>query len=219
MGTYVITGANRGIGLEIVRALRARGDDVIGVCRSSSPELASTKAKVIEGIDVAAADGPSELAKRLAGTSIGVLVNNAGIYTYDKIGALDAAAIEKQFRVNALAPLLITQALLPLFAKPAKVAVITSRMGSIGDNTTGGYYGYRMSKAATNIAFVSLARDLSARGISVGIFHPGLVATTMTGGQGIPPPESAKGLVARLDELGPANSGLFLDQNGKTVQW
>ena len=100
-----------------------------------------------------------------------------------------------------------------------KIAVITSRMGSIDDNTSGAYYGYRMSKAAVNMAFKSLTLDIAPRGISVAILHPGMVATDMTGGTGIPVTESAEGLIARLEELGPHNSGTFWHANGEVLPW
>jgi NAD(P)-dependent dehydrogenase (short-subunit alcohol dehydrogenase family) len=92
-------------------------------------------------------------------------------------------------------------------------------MGSLGDNGSGGMYGYRMSKAAVNMAGVSLAKDLQPRGISIAILHPGMVATSMTGGQGISVAESAAGLVARIDELTPAKSGRFQHQNGEPLPW
>jgi NAD(P)-dependent dehydrogenase (short-subunit alcohol dehydrogenase family) len=92
-------------------------------------------------------------------------------------------------------------------------------MGSIGDNTSGGYYGYRMSKAAVNAAFVSLARDLAPRGIAVGIYHPGMVATGMTGGRGIPAADAAAGLITRIDELDASRSGRFFHQNGDVLPW
>ena len=111
--------------------------------------------------------------------------------------------------MNALGPLRVTAALLPLLHKGAKVVIITSRMGSIADNGSGGYYGYRMSKAAVNAAGVSLARDLRAACIAVALIHPGMVATEMTGRHGIPPAEAARGVLARIDALRPENSGRF----------
>ncbi|MBK6692452.1 MAG: SDR family oxidoreductase [Myxococcales bacterium] len=219
MKTYAITGANRGIGLELARALVARGDAVVALCRSSSKELEATKARVLDGVDVSSDANIASVAERLSGTRVDVLVNNAGILERDTLDSFDHASLLRQMEVNALGPLRLTRALLPLMQRAGKVVVITSRMGSIADNGSGAYYGYRMSKAAVNAAFVSLARDLAPRGIAVGIFHPGMVATAMTGQSGIPAAESAKGLVARIDELDEARSGRFFHQNGEALPW
>lgn len=124
-------------------------------------------------------------------------------------------------KINAIAPLRCVETLLPSLGDGAKVCLITSRMGSIGDNGSGGFYGYRMSKAALNAAGVSLARDLKPRGIAVAILHPGMVATDMTArfGGGIPPADSAKGLLARVDELNLDNTGTFWHMNGEVLPW
>ena len=125
-----------------------------------------------------------------------------------------------QFELNAIAPLLLTRALAPRLDPGAKVALITSRMGSIGDNGSGGYYGYRMSKAALNAAGVSLAHDLKPRGVAVVILHPGSVRTDMTGGHGmIDADESARSLLQRIDELRLETTGRFLHQNGEVLPW
>jgi NAD(P)-dependent dehydrogenase (short-subunit alcohol dehydrogenase family) len=219
MRTYAITGANRGIGLELARALTARGDAVIGIARQASPELQATGARVETGVDVTDPKALEALAARLQGTRIDALINNAGVLERDTLATLDATSIERQLQTNATGPLLVTRALLPLVSEPGKVVVITSRMGSIGDNSSGGYYGYRMSKAAVNAAFVSLARDLAPRKIHVGIYHPGMVATEMTGGHGIPAADAARGLLARIDELDGASSGKFFHQSGEALPW
>jgi len=184
MTTSVITGANRGIGLELARQLHARGDDIIAICRRSSADLDALGVRIEPGVDVARAGAAADLAKRLQGARIDVLINNAGILRGENLGALNFDSITEQFEVNALGPLRVTAALTPLLADNAKVAIITSRMGSIADNSSGGYYGYRMSKAAVNAAGVSLARDLAARNIAVALIHPGMVATDMTGKNG-----------------------------------
>jgi NAD(P)-dependent dehydrogenase (short-subunit alcohol dehydrogenase family) len=217
MKTWAITGANRGIGLELTRALRARGDQVLAICRKSSPDLGATGARVIEGVDVAR--DPESVAHKIGVVAIDVLVNNAGILEADALASFDIDALRRQLEVNTLGPLRLTRALLPRIGKGGKVVVVTSRMGSIADNGSGGFYGYRMSKAAVNAAFVSLARDLAPRGIAVGILHPGMVATEMTGEHGIPPAESAKGLIARIDELDASRSGKFFHQNGEELPW
>lgn len=215
----LVTGANRGIGLELCRQFAARGDRVIGVCRQASDPLEATGVRVEAGVDVSDAAQLAALSKRLAGQPLDLLVNNAGILVRDSLEALDTDGMEAQFRVNALGPLLTTRALLAHLGRGARVAIITSRMGSIDDNSSGGYYGYRMSKAAVNMAGRSLARDLHDRGIAVALLHPGMVATEMTGGQGVPVETAAAGLLARMDELDLANSGGFWHAEGYPLPW
>ena len=219
MATVLITGANRGIGLEIASQHEARGDEVIAVCRRSSPGLETMGVEVVDGIDVTSGESLAGLAGGLQGRRIDRLVNNAGILERDALDDLDFDAIERQFRVNAMGPLRVTAALRPLLAKGAKVFIITSRMGSIDDDTSGGYYGYRMSKVAVNIAGKSLSVDLGDAGIGVFMLHPGYVATDMTGGQGIPAAQAAAGLVERMDTLGLEQSGTFWHQEGYPLPW
>ena len=220
MATYVITGANRGIGLELCRQLKARGDEIIALCRHTSPALQALDLLVEEGIDVADDGVVAVLRERLAGRAIDVVVNNAGVLTRESLDDLDFDRMRRQFEINSLGPLRVTAGLLDNLSAGAKIVIITSRMGSIGDNTSGSRYGYRMSKAAVNIAGVSLARDLADRKIAVAILHPGFVRTDMTGHQGLcDPPESAAGLIARMDELSLATSGTFWHMNGEQLPW
>jgi NAD(P)-dependent dehydrogenase (short-subunit alcohol dehydrogenase family) len=223
MSTTLVTGANRGIGLEFCRQLKSRGDDVIAVCRSSSPDLDQLDIEVIEDVDVADPESVAQLASRLTGRPIDILINNAGVLRRDSLGTLAAESVSDivdQFRTNSLGPILVTEALMPNLQKGSKVGIVTSRMGSVTDNTSGGYYGYRMSKAAVNIAGVSLARDLADRGIAVALLHPGYVRTDMTGQEGfIDPDEAARGLIQRLDELSMTSSGGFWHTNGEALPW
>ncbi len=220
MSTIVVTGANRGIGLELCRQYNARGDTVIALCRQGSPQLREYASRVEEGIDVADDAVVAELSKRLGDTRVDVLINCAGILTRESLDDLDFERVRRQLEVNSLGPLRVTKALLTNLHTGAKLAIITSRMGSIGDNTSGSRYGYRMSKAAVNIAGVSLSRDLHPRGIAVLILHPGFVRTEMTGGQGlVDASESAAGLIARIDELTLDSSGRFLHMNGQPLPW
>jgi NAD(P)-dependent dehydrogenase (short-subunit alcohol dehydrogenase family) len=221
MTLSVVTGANRGIGLALCAELAKRGHHVVAACRTSSPELAKLGVEVVEGVDVATDAGVTALVKAVGDRSIDLLVNNAGILVWgDQLGALNVEGIRKQFEVNALAPLRVTDALRDRLPKGAKVALITSRMGSIDDNTSGARYGYRMSKAALNMAGKSLAVDLKARGVAVAILHPGMVKTDMIGGNGqVEPADAAKGLLARIDELTLATSGGFWHMNGERLPW
>lgn len=222
MSNVVITGANRGIGLALAQRFADRGDHVVAVCRESSDELDALGVRVESGIDVAARASLDELAGRLDDIDIDVLVNNAGVMRPSDLDAIEAQLddFRLQFEVNSLAPLRVVSALSGRLARGAKVAIVTSRMGSIADNETGGHYGYRMSKAAVNMAGRSLAVDLKPRGIAVGLLHPGYVRTGMTGHSGFcDPDEAAAGLVARIDELSPETSGGFRHANGETLPW
>lgn len=223
MTTALVTGANRGIGLALSTQLAARGMDVIGVCRQSSSALAAPNIEVIENIDVSNPENLASLASQLSGRRIDYLINNAGIADGIAMDDLDARAIascKRMFEVNSLGPLLTTQALLGCLDEGSKVGIITSRMGSVDDNDSGGSYGYRMSKAAVNAAGKSLSIDLKPRGIAVGILHPGWVRTDMTGHGGlIDTDESARGLLARMDELNLSNTGTFWHMNGEQLPW
>ncbi len=220
MATYVVTGANRGLGLEFCSQLAAQEHTVIGLCRKSSEELDALGVRVETGIDVGRDDAVPLLRERLANTDIDVLINNAGILTREALDDLDFERMRKQFEVNSLGPLRVSSALMDNLSPGSKIAIITSRMGSIGDNGSGGRYGYRMSKAAVNAAGVSLARDLHDRGIAVGILHPGFVRTDMTGHNGlVDPPESVGGLLQRIAELSLDTSGSFWHMNGERLCW
>jgi NAD(P)-dependent dehydrogenase (short-subunit alcohol dehydrogenase family) len=220
MGVAVVTGANRGIGLELARQLAARGRAVVAVCRRSSAELDALPVRVEAGHDLTDPQAGARLAARLAGEDIELLIQNAGVLIEDSLADADPRDVRTQLEANALAPLFLTRALAPRLSPGAKVALITSRMGSIGDNGSGGYYGYRMSKAALNAAGASLAHDLRPRGVAVVMLHPGAVRTDMTGGQGmVEPDEAVRGLLARIDELTLATTGRFLHQNGEVLPW
>jgi len=219
MSTVVITGCNRGIGLELARQMHARGDKVIGVCRKQSAELAKLDIQVIEGIDVAEADDVEKLAAELKGTTIDILLNNAGILRRDSFGSLDYDEMMLQFRVNALGPLRVTEALSENLADGSKVAIVSSRVGSIDDNGSGGNWGYRTSKTAVNMIGTNLMHEFKPRGIAVALLHPGLVATEMTGGQGVSPEDAAAGLIDRIEELTLETSGGFWHAEGYRLPW
>lgn len=223
MANILITGANRGIGLALTRLYRERGDTVYAVCRNTSPALAASGAQVIDGIDMRDAASIARLPEVLAGVQLDTVILNAGIFSNETLDKLDDAAltaIRQQFEVNTLGPLLTTHAVLGQLAEGSKLAIITSRMGSVSDNSSGAYYGYRASKAAVNAVGKSLAVDLASRGIAVCLLHPGLVATEMVGGKGdVSPEQAAEGLAARVDALSLANTGSFWHANGSTLPW
>ncbi len=220
MAKVIVTGGNRGIGLQLCIQLHARGDEVIAVCRSSSQELSQLGVRVIEGIDVSDGDNVTALANELDGESIDILINNAGILRSDTLESIDYDSMLEQYRVNTLGPLRVTQALLPNLHDGSKVAIVTSRVGSIEDNSSGNNYGYRVSKTAVNMVGMNLSHDLKAKGIAVILLHPGYVRTDMTGGGGGTSPEdSAKGLIERIDELDLENSGGFWHAEGYRLPW
>jgi short-subunit dehydrogenase len=219
MPTTLITGTNKGIGLQLCTQLNARGDDVIAICRTSSPELSELGVRIIDGIDVSNAESIDRLKSELAGQQLDVLINNAGILKRDLFGSLDYEEMVEQFRINTLGPLRVTEALADNLKDGSKVAIITSRVGSIEDNSSGGNYGYRASKTAVNQIGTNLKHELMPRGIAVALLHPGLVATELTGGQGISPAESARGLIERIDALDIENSGGFWHAEGYDLPW
>lgn len=219
MATVLITGSNRGIGLELCRQYHARGDDVIAVCRTDSPELSELGVRIIANIDVADGDDVAKLAGELAGVDLDILLNNAGILRPDTIDSVDFEQMLEQYRVNTIGPLRITRALRKNLKEGSKVGIVTSRVGSIGDNSSGNNYGYRASKAAANMVGMNLRHDLGSSGVAVALLHPGFVATDMTSGAGVPPPDAARGLIARMDELTLENSGGFWHAEGYRLPW
>ncbi|HEX3593845.1 MAG TPA: SDR family oxidoreductase [Polyangiaceae bacterium] len=221
MAFSIVTGANRGIGLALTALLKKKGHAVLAACRNSSPELEALGVEVASGVDVADDEGIARLKAAVGDRAIDLLVNNAGILVWgDNLGGLDVDGIRRQFEVNALGPLRVTQTLRHALRKGSKVAFITSRMGSIGDNSSGGAYGYRMSKAALNMAAKSLAEDLKNDGIAVAILHPGMVKTDMVRGHGqVEPADAAAGLLARIDALTLGSTGGFWHQNGESLPW
>lgn len=218
--TVVITGANRGIGLALTKVYAEAGAEVIAVCRSSTDELLGLASRVIPGIDVSLDSSIFSLQKALESSSIDILINNAGILRDENLGSIDYNTVREQFEVNTIAPLRVAEALLDSMAAGSKMVFITSRMGSIADNGSGGYYGYRMSKAALNAGVISLAKDVAGRDIAVALLHPGFVQTEMVGMSGdISADDSASRLAQRIAELNSSNSGGFWHSNGETLPW
>lgn len=221
MTLAIVTGANRGIGLALTTQLKRRGAEVIAACRSSSPALDELGVEVQSGVDVTQPSTLEALTRAIGDRKVDLLINNAGILVWgDSLNSPNFDGMEQQFRVNALGPLRVTLTLREHFQPGSKVAMVTSRMGSIADNGSGGAYGYRMSKAALNMAATSLARDLAPEKVAVAILHPGMVSTEMIGGNGqIEPEEAAAGLLARIDELTLETSGGFWHQKGERLPW
>lgn len=210
----VVTGSNRGIGLELCRQCQRNGWKVTALCRASSAQLDDLGVDVVTGVDVARPAALPELAP------IDWLILNAGIWRTESLGDMNFDTIIEQLEVNALGPLRIFDALSHLLASGSKIGLMTSQMGSIADNTSGGRYGYRMSKAALNAAGVSLAYDLRSRGVAVALLHPGYVATDMTDHHGTTSAEdSVRGLLQVMHNLNLDNSGGFWNFRGQMLPW
>ena len=219
MSTFLITGSNRGIGLELSNQLFKRGHKVIATCRESSKALEEIGVQVIEGIDISSKHSLIKLEENIKGIKLDCLINNAGIAQYNSLDNLDLESIRNQFNINALSPLNFTKSMIKYLNLNSKIAFITSRMGSIADNTSGGSYGYRMSKVALTMAAKSLSIDLLKKNIFVAIVHPGLVSTRMTGftKNGISPEVSAKGILEIINNLSSNNTGTFWHSNGEIL--
>lgn len=222
--TVLVTGANRGIGLELVRQLRAQGHQVIGTARNpaEASELKETGAMLVS-LDVTDSNSVRAMAEELKGQKIDLLINNAGISGHNakSFAETDFDKVITTFDVNSLGPMRVTQALLPnLLAGEGKTVVqISSTMGSITNNG-GGYYGYRSSKSALNMLNKSLALELADMGITSIVMHPGWVQTRMGGaGAAITTQESVAGMLAVIEDLGPEDTGRFLDYQGKELPW
>lgn len=226
----VVTGANRGIGLEFVRQFAARGDDVVATARH--PASATRLQSVANGsagrvsvypLDVLDDRSARALAEALGDLRVDVLINNAGISgKMTSLEDLDLPDVLRTFDVDALGPIRVTRALLPSMRRAGtrKIVHITSKMGSISDNTSGGAYGYRMAKAALNMACKSMALDLGEEGFTVFVVNPGWVQTAM-GGKRAPTSveESVANMIGLIDRVGPEASGKFFNHTGEEVPW
>lgn len=222
--SVVITGTNRGIGLALVKAYLARGTEVIATARQPNEArelqaLASDKLRIL-ALDISSDDSVAEFSRELGDISVDLLINNAGSGgDYSKHD--DPSEIIKVFNTNAVGPLRVTKALLARMPKrTAKILHITSQMGSIDDNSSGGAYAYRMSKAALNMMGKSLAVDLSGRGIVSIIVHPGWVQTDM-GGRSAPTTveQCASNIVALADRATLEMTGKFFHADGRQLPW
>ena len=230
MATYLVTGTNRGIGLEFVRQLLASGETVLATCRdidkaTELTELAQSNDKLeLFELDVANTESLHNFPRRLEGRAVDVFINNAGIYgpRGAGFGKVDAEEWMEVLYVNSIAPLLLTQLLIENFRKGRnkKLAYITSKMGSIDDNQGGGHYIYRSSKTALNSVARSLSVDLADAGFSVAVLHPGWVLTDMGGPNAlIDTKTSVNGMLAVIDQLNQDNSGRFFNYDGSEIAW
>jgi len=220
MARVLITGTNQGIGLELAKQYKARGDEVIAVCRKASEALQASGVEIIENVDVTNDASVAGLVAAVGDRKIDLLLNNAGVLTRESFEDLDFDRMRVQYEVNTLGPLRVSAALADKLADGGKLGIVTSRVGSMADNESGGNYGYRMSKAAANMVGVNLAHDLRPRNIAVGLLHPGYVRTNMTGGNGeTDAATAASGLIERMDALSMATTGTFWHAEGYALPW
>ena len=231
MPDYLVIGADRGIGLAVCRQLAARGETVVAACLGRGEAHDGSGVEAIPEIDVTSGTAVARMAGALAARSnnesggrIDCLIHVAGVLGLDALGSLDFDDVRRQIEINAIGPLRAVEAALPWLAADAKVGIVTSRVGSLADNGTGGMYAYRVSKAGANMVALNLHHDLSKRGIAVAALHPGMVATDLTRDipgdfQYITPDEAAEGLIRRMDELSLETSGRFWHANGEELPW
>lgn len=222
--SYLVTGANRGLGLEFVRQLATRGENVIATARNPEGATALNALDVrVEALDVGDPDSVAAFAARLGDRPIAVLINNAGYGVRSvPLEELDVEALDVFFQINTLGPLRVTRALLPNLRAGSKrrIAHVTSKMGSITDNGSGGAYGYRASKAALNAINKSLSIDLAPEGFTSVVLHPGWVQTDMGGpSAAIGVEESVRGMLSVVDGLGADHNGRFFNYDGSELPW
>ncbi|MGB1666521.1 MAG: SDR family oxidoreductase [Pseudohongiellaceae bacterium] len=230
MATVLITGTNRGLGLEFVKHFLKQGDQVIATCRDSSqaPELlaldeTNTSLSLMD-LDVSDEQSMASFASALGDTAIDIFINNAGVYgpRDANFGKVRSADWESVLKVNAISPLLLTQQIISNLRSghARKLVYVTSKMGSIDDNRGGGSYIYRSSKTALNSVVRSLSVDLREEGFSVALLHPGWVRTDMGGPNGlIDVATSVSGMMSVIEGLSPTGSGQFFNYDGSIIPW
>lgn len=221
----LVVGADRGIARALVRQLVARGDDVVAACLGEGDDADLAGATVIGGIDVTAAASVDRLRETLAtSAALDWVLHVAGVLGLDSLGSIDYDDVRRQLEINTLGPLRTLEAIAPLVRDGGRIGVVTSRVGSLGDNGSGGMYAYRISKAGANMVVVNLHHDLADRGISVLALHPGMVATDLTkdypGDHAyITPEQAAEGIVRNMTELSRETSGRFRHANREYLPW
>ncbi len=218
-----IIGSNRGIGLALTKHY-SKDHEVYAFCRSKSPELSELSTnknlKVLDGCDVNSFASLQDTAKKCSGVNFDIFIHVAGIWRTENFDSLNEQTIMEQLHTNALAPILCVKAFENSLGLGSKVGLVTSRMGSIADNDSGGRYGYRMSKAALNAGGKSLSIDLKDQGVAVFLLHPGFVQTDMTEGHGnLTTKESASGIAKIFEQHDISQSGSFFHVNGEELPW
>jgi len=222
--TVLVTGANRGLGLEFARQLSAGGAEVIGTARKpeEAEELRATGARVLQ-LDVTDPESVASLVKSLGDAPLDLLINNAGISGRNpEGGGLDFERVALVLDVNLIGPMRVTHALLPALERGAgkRVVNVSSRLGSVELNTSGGFNGYRESKAGLNMFSRSLAHELAPKGIRCIALSPGWVRTDMGGPEApLSPEESIRGMLAVIAGVGEEESGRYYQWDGEELPW
>lgn len=227
MARILIVGADRGIAHAVCLQLKARGDELTAACLGDGEDLVRRGIRVEPRIDVTSDEDVGRLAAALNARldRLDWLLHVAGVLGLDELGKIDFQAMRRQFEINTLGPLRVAQALLPFLGTGSKIGIVTSRVGSLADNSSGGMYAYRVSKAGANMVTLNLHHDLARHGIAVMALHPGMVATDLTKGYPgnhnyIQPAAAATGLIRCMDELTLATSGQFRHAaNGQLLPW
>jgi NAD(P)-dependent dehydrogenase (short-subunit alcohol dehydrogenase family) len=214
MANWLIIGADRGIGLAMCLQLSDRGDKVYAACYGDGARATGKGVRVIPGVDVTSDSAVAGMVDTLGKDKVAI----------DELGKIDFNDVRRQIEINTIGPLRAIQAVLPLLAPSAKIGIITSRVGSLSDNGSGGMYAYRVSKCAANMVALNLHHDLSKRGMPVLALHPGMVATDLTKDYPgtfayIQPEEAAVGLIRDMDNLTLETSGRFQHSNGEYLPW
>lgn len=219
MNTLII-GANRGIGLALVQNLVKNGHTVYATTRKESAELATLTDHVFTGVDVSDDNCFEELVAKIPDHSLDVIISNAGIWTSETIDDFDTQTMLHAVNVNAISAMRVAKHLRSKLKNPGKLVLMTSRMGSIEDNGSGGRYSYRLSKTALNAVGKSLSIDLKPEGVAIGIIHPGSVQTDMGSAKSLlTAAESAEGILERTTELNLENTGTFWHVHGDVLPW
>lgn len=220
----LVVGADRGIAAAMVAHYQARNERVFAACLGEGDRWRDEAVVIIPNIDVTLDECIEALANALTGIILDVVVHVAGIGSLDRWGKFDFDRMLDHYNLNALGPLRVATALADQMAEGGAWGIVTSRMGSLGDNTSGGMYTYRMSKAAANMLGINLYHEFKPRGVTVVLLHPGTVATEMTKGarnrdEFLTPETAAAGLIAQLDALDPEAPPRFLHQDGTQLPW
>lgn len=226
MLNILVVGADRGIANAISLQLHARGERVIAACLGDGEGFTEGGPDTIGGIDVTSAAAVGKLVEglRARNAKLDWVLHVAGVLGLDQLGEIDYDDMRRQFEINTLGPLRVAEACVPFMAAGSKLGIVTSRVGSLGDNGSGGMYAYRVSKAGANMVALNLHHDLAKRGVAVVALHPGMVATDLTKDYPgtfnyIQPEVAARGLIARMDELTLQSSGQFRHANGDQLLW
>jgi NAD(P)-dependent dehydrogenase (short-subunit alcohol dehydrogenase family) len=224
MTTVLITGANRGLGLEFARQYVSAGATVLAACRDprQATELHQIAGIELCELDVRSADSVSALAAALKGRPIDVLINNAGLLKEGSAGHNDPQAVLEMLRVNTLGPLMLSEALIENVAASARRLIVTvsSDLGSLSGNSSGGNLGYRVSKTAVNMVMRTLSVELRPRNIACVLLTPGWVRTDMGGSKApLSPTQSVTGMCRVIERLGPKDSGRWFDHSGQACNW